>query len=151
MDIIQAATKITAFFAPFFGKSKTIKKIGTEIGEAADNELSLLWDKVKPWFIEEYEEDKPIDETFEESDIKALLKSHLKNADEATKATIEQALQQKEAATKITNTSTVTGDGNQVFQGINNSTIQTHSGTGDNVAGGKKTYNIDKIDKADFS
>lgn len=151
MDIIQTATKITALFAPFFGKSKTIKKIGAEIGEATDTELSLLWDKVKPWFIEEYEEDKPIDETFEESDVKALLKTNLKKADEATKATIEQALQQKEAATKITNTSTVTGKNNQVFQGINNSTIQTHSGTGDNVVGDKKIYNIDKIDNANFS
>jgi len=27
---------------------------------------------------------------------------------------------------------------------------QTHHGSGDNVGGDKKTYNIDKIDKADF-
>lgn len=131
MDIIQTATKIAARFIPFFGKSKTIKQIGTEIGEAADNELSLLWNKVKPWFIQAYEEEKPIDETFEAEDIKALVKAELKKADEATKAAIENALkQQNTATTNIT---------------------QTHSGTGDNIGGNKNTYNIDKIDHANFS
>lgn len=131
MDIIQTATKIAARFIPFFGKPKTVKQIGTEIGEAADNELSLLWNKVKPWFIKEYEEEKPIDESFEVEDIKALVKAELKKADEATKAAIENALkQQNTATTNIT---------------------QTHSGTGDNVGGNKNTYNINKIDNANFS
>jgi hypothetical protein len=150
MDIIQTATKIAARFIPFFGKSKTVKQIGTEIGQAADNELSLLWNKVKPWFIKEYEEEKPIDETFEAEDIKALIKAELKKADEATKAAIEKALKQA-AAPANNNTSTITGNNNQVFQGIKDSTIQIHSGTGDNVGGNKNTYNINKIDNANFS
>ena len=137
MDIKAVAGKIAGYVIPFFGKSKTIKQISQEIGEAADNELGFLWNAIKGWFIKEYEEETPIDDDFEMEDIKVFLKKQLKEADEATKAMIEKALSKKEAATTKTNTITVTGNSNQVFQDINNSTIQTHSGTSDNVAGNK--------------
>jgi hypothetical protein len=39
MDIKAAAGKIASYVIPFFGKSKTIKQISQEIGEAADNSL----------------------------------------------------------------------------------------------------------------
>ena len=78
MDIIQTATKIATRLVPHFGKSKTIKQIGTEIGQAADNELLILWNAVKPWFIKEYEEETPIDETFEAEDVKGIVKKQLK-------------------------------------------------------------------------
>lgn len=52
---------------------------------------------------------------------------------------------------KKENVANVTGNNNIVNQGISNSNIQIHTGTGDNVQGDKKVYNIGKIDKADFS
>jgi hypothetical protein len=153
MDIKVVAGKIAGYVIPFFGKSKTVKQISQEIGEAADNELSILWNSVKGWFIKEYEEETPIDDSFEAEDIKALIKSELKRADDATKAAIEAALSKKEASTTKTNTVNITGDDNQVFQDINDSTIQNNSGSGsgDNVGRDKKTYNIEKIDNANFS
>jgi hypothetical protein len=45
----------------------------------------------------------------------------------------------------------VTGNNNIVNQVNSNSNIQIHTGTGDNIQGDKKVYNIGKIDKADFS
>lgn len=45
----------------------------------------------------------------------------------------------------------VTGNNNIVNQGNSNSNIQINTGTGDNIQGDKKVYNIGKIDKADFS
>lgn len=44
-----------------------------------------------------------------------------------------------------------TGNNNIVNQGNSNSNIQINTGTGDNIQGDKKVYNIGKIDKADFS
>lgn len=128
MDIKVVAGKIAGYVIPFFGKSKTVKQISQEIGEAADNELGILWNAVKGWFIKEYEEETPIDNDFEAADIKVLLKQQLKAADDATKAMIEKALAKKDASTTKTNTVTITGNDNQVFQDINNSTINTHSG-----------------------
>ena len=131
MDIKAVAGKIAGYVIPFFKKSKTIKQISQEIGDAADNELSILWNAVKGCFIEEYEEETPIDDTFEAEDIKTLIKSELKRADDATKANIEKALEQKSNATTHIQ--------------------QTHTGTGDNVGGDKKVYNINKVDNANFS
>lgn len=116
MDFKAIAAKITARFIPFFGKSKTIKQIGEEIQTAADNELAILWSKVKPWLIEEYEENKPLDEDLEEGDVKALVKKKLKTADEATQSAIENILNQNKTTTHIE---------------------QHHSGSGDNVGGNK--------------
>jgi hypothetical protein len=124
MDIIKTATEIAQRFNPFFGKSKTIKDISTEIGQAADNELAILWSNVKPWFIKEYAEEIPIDDSFEAEDVKSLIKSELKKADEVTKAAIEKALVQTKATTNIT---------------------QNHSGSGDNVAGDKVVNSNSKI------
>ena len=125
MDLKKIAGDLAAKFIPFFGTSKTIKKIGKEIGDATDNELAILWEKVRPWFIEEYEEETPIDDNFEVTDVKALLKSQLKKADEATKAAIQSALAQaKPSKVNIT---------------------QNHSGSGDNVAGDKVINNNSKI------
>ncbi|NJL77129.1 MAG: hypothetical protein HC892_21060 [Saprospiraceae bacterium] len=84
MEIVAIATKIGERILPFFFKSKTVKQIGKEIREATDTELSLLWEKIKPWLIEEYEEDKPLDDTFENEDVKGVVKKGLKNADADT-------------------------------------------------------------------
>lgn len=143
MNFQTTATKIANFIFPFFGKSKTIKQIGEEIGTAADNELLILWNSVKGLLIEEYETETPIDEDTNINDVTSSIKKKLKKADETTKATIEKALEQKAASTKKTNTINITGNQNQTFQDIQNSTIQTHSGTGDNV-GGNKTVNHNK-------
>jgi hypothetical protein len=152
MDIITTASKIGERLLPFFLKSKTITQIGKEIGEATDTELSLLWKKVKPWFIEEYEEEKPLDDTFEKEDVKGVVKKGLKNTDDDTKNAIDELLKKLEERQPVTkNTATVKGNNNIVNQGISNSDIQIHTGTGDNIKGDKKVYNIDKIDKADFS
>lgn len=152
MDIIATAAKISERLLPFFLKSKTIAQIGKEIGEATDTELGLLWKKVKPWFIEEYKEEKPLDDTFEKEDVKGVVKKGLKTADEETKTAIEETLKKLEERQPIVkNTAHITGNNNIVNQGVSNSNIQIHTGTGDNVQGDKKMYNIEKIDKADFS
>lgn len=152
MDIIATAAKIAERFLLFFLKSKTIAQIGKEIGEATDTELGLLWKKVKPWFIEEYEEEKPLDDTFEKEDVKGVVKRALNKADDDTKSAIDALLKKLEERQPTTqNKVKVEGNNNIVNQGISNSNIQIHTGTGDNVQGDKKVYNIGKIDKADFS
>ena len=119
MDIIATAAKIAERFLPFFLKSKTIAQIGKEIGEATDTELGLLWKKVKPWFIEEYEEEKPLNDTFEKEDVKGVVKRALNKADDDTKNAITELLKKLEAGqTNSGNTATVTGSGNFIFQGI---------------------------------
>lgn len=119
MDIIATATKIGERLLPFFLKSKTITQIGKEIGEATDTELGLLWKKVKPWFIEEYGEEKPLGDTFENEDVKGVVKKGLKNADDDTKKVIDELLKKLNAGqTNSGNTATVTGTGNVVIQGV---------------------------------
>lgn len=152
MDILTTAAKIGERLLPFFLKSKTIAQIGKDIGEATDTELGLLWEKVKPWFIKEYEEEKPLDDTFENEDVKGVVKKGLKTSDGDTKSAIEDLLKKlEERQPTARNTAHVKGDNNIVNQGISNSQIQIHTGTGDSIHGDKKIYNIDKIDKADFS
>ena len=122
MDIKAVAGKIAGYVIPFFGKSKTIKQISQEIGEAADNELSILWNSVKGWFIEEYDEETPIDDSFEAEDIKVLIKSELKKADDSTKATIENALAQKSSTG-----SSVINNNSKIGQQNINSTVTNHN------------------------
>lgn len=99
------------------------------------------------------------DSAIKQDMVKTAIASHLEDtpADaQQLKAMYEELLAQVGPGA-ITNTATITGNDNKVYQGISGSTIndhsvtQTHSGSGDNVAGDKKVYNIDKIDKADFS
>ena len=120
MDIKAVAGKITDYILPFFKKSKSIKQISQEIGEAADNELGILWNSVKGWFIKEYEEETPIDDSFEAEDIKALIKSELKKADEATKKAIEEALVQ---ASKSQGQVVVNNNNSKIGQQNINSTV----------------------------
>lgn len=152
MDIIAAATNIGTRLFPFFFSSKNITQISTSISETSDSELCLLWETVNPWFIEEYGVDKPLGDTFEMEDIKSVVKRGLKNADDQTQTAIAELLKQLETRQPGSrNTVKVKGDNNIVNQGISNSNIQIHTGTGDNIQGDKKVYNINKIDKADFS
>jgi hypothetical protein len=119
MDIIATATRIGERLLPYFLKSKTIAQIGKEISEAADTELGLLWKKVKPWFIEEYEEEKPLGDTFEKEDVKGVVKRALNKADDDTKNAIDELLKKLEAGQSNSgNTATVTGSGNIVIQGV---------------------------------
>jgi hypothetical protein len=128
MDIITTATKIGERLLPFFFKSKTITQIGKEIGEATDTELSLLWKKVKPWFIEEYEEEKPLDDTFEKEDVKGVVKKGLKNADDDTKNAIDELLEKLEAnQTNSGNTAKVKGNDNIVIQGVSGGGIHINT------------------------
>lgn len=150
MDILATAKKIADRLLPFFFKSKTITQIGKDIGEATDTELGLLWKKVKPWFIEEYEAEKPLDETFEKDDVKATLKKGLKNADADMQNAIAEILKNLEQSKISSNNATATGTSNIIIQDTKDSNIQIHTGTGDNIKGDKKTYHINEIGKADF-
>ncbi len=64
---------------------------------------------------------------------------------------IESTAKENVGSDKAANTLNVNGNNNIVNEGNTNSNIQIHTGTGDNVQGDKKIYNIGKIDKANFS
>ncbi len=77
---LEIAQKAAAYLLPFLKKSKVIEQIGDDFTEAISNELQLLWKKVKPIFIEdfndgegkldEYAESKPVVEKAIEKSIK---------------------------------------------------------------------------------
>ena len=64
---------------------------------------------------------------------------------------MEGASKENGGSNKAANIIDVKGNNNIIAEGNTNSNIQIHTGTGDNVQGDKKIYNIGKIDKADFS
>lgn len=146
--------------------SKKLKD-NQSVNDFLANFTSATVDWIRPLFLKpdnKYEkilEDlaKNPDSPVKQDVVKTAIASHLEDtpADaEQLKAMYEELLAQVGPGA-ITNTATVTGNNNKVYQGISGSTIndhsvtQSHSGTGDNVAGEKKVYNINKIDKADFS
>lgn len=51
---LEIAQKAAAYLLPFLKKSKVIEQIGDDFTEAISNELHLLWKKVKPIFIEDF-------------------------------------------------------------------------------------------------
>lgn len=80
MDIVTLSKSIFSTLLPFLKKSKSVEKITNDIKEAADTSLSELWNKVKPVFIEEFEENEnELSEDIENEDVVGhVLKKSLK-------------------------------------------------------------------------
>jgi hypothetical protein len=54
LTALEIAQKAAAYLLPFLKKSKLIEQIGDDFTEAISTELQLLWKKVKPIFIEDF-------------------------------------------------------------------------------------------------
>ncbi len=133
MDISILTKSVVKYIFPFIAKNKTIKKIGEEISEAANNSLDELWEKVKPIFIEEYEEDGVLNEYVEsqisiEKDIHKMLKKASQEDVDTIAKTCEQ-LDQDEASGKLKSLNiNVSGDDNIVITDTTNSQININQG-----------------------
>ncbi len=59
MDInfSELTSKVTNLLLPFLRKNKVISKINEDFKEAGSTSLLELWEKIKPIFIEEFEEE----------------------------------------------------------------------------------------------
>lgn len=155
------AKTVATYLADSVKESKALKSFFTDFTDATVKWLRpifLIDDKEEKEMIKDLIE-KP-DDTDNLQEIEtAIIKAVKKQPElEAALAELVKEIQAKTGNTiQKTNTLTVTGNNNKSYQDINNSTItdnsknQHHSGTGDNIGGDKKIYNIDKIDKADFS
>lgn len=87
MDFITLSKGIVSTLLPFLKKSKSVEKITNDIKEAADTSLSELWNKVKPIFIEEFEENQnELSEDVENEDVVGhVLKKTLKKDEDFAK------------------------------------------------------------------
>lgn len=133
MEPISTTAMISAvvgYLAKSFKDNKSVKDFFNEFTDAAIRDI-------KPIFL------KPDDEPHE------TVKKLQQNPDSPAKqnaviATIESEVEDQPALAQPLKA---------LYEAIQNkqgNTFQFHSGSGDNVAGDKKTYNINKIDKADF-
>ena len=134
MTPAEIAAQATAWLLPFLKKSKLIEEIADDFKEAAQTELRLLWQKVKPIFIEDFNDGEGrLDEAAESQPaVKKVLEKNLKN-DENLGAELRDllaTLDQKAARGEITisgSTNVVAGTGN------------INTGGGDFIVGGTKT------------
>ncbi len=87
MDFITLSKGIVSTLLPFLKKSKSVEKITNDIKDAADTSLSELWNKVKPIFIEEFEEapDQLSVDVEEEAAVGHVLKKTLRKDEEFAK------------------------------------------------------------------
>jgi phenylalanyl-tRNA synthetase alpha subunit len=157
------AKTVATYLSDSVKESKALKSFFTDFTDATVKWLRpifLIDDKEEKEMIKDLIE-KP-DDTDNLQEIEtAIIKAVKKQPElETTLAELVKEIQAKTGNTvQKTNTINVTGNENQTIQDVNNSSInitgksthQHHTGTGDNISGDKKTYNIDKIDKADFS
>jgi hypothetical protein len=170
MEPISTTTAIGAVVGYLAKKLKDNQSVSDFFNDFAD--ATVAW--LKPVFLtDDGKENRALkklqedpNSTTKQEALKGIITSEIEDQPEAEKHLQEmaQVIRSKEPQMFVQNTVTITGNNNKVFQGVNNSQItdnsiiQNHSGTGDNVAGNKigtqnaeKIYNIDKIDKADFS
>jgi len=121
-EILSLANKVIGIVTPFL-KNKVFQKIGTDFSEAATNEGLLLWEKIKPIFIEE--EEKKVMQQVEQqpNDIASV---------EALKFFLIQKLQQQQHLRNEIEQMLAAG------QNSSKPTVQmTHYGTGDQFTGNK--------------
>lgn len=161
MEPLTTTAMIGAVVGYLAKKLKDNKSLQDFFGDFTD--ATVQW--VRPLFLKadnEYEKIitdliKNPDSNVKRQMVENTIASHLEDTpdDEAKlKAMYEELLvkAKKESAKAVT----ITGDSNKAYHGIHDSTVidnfvvQTNSGSGDNVFGDKKIYNIDKIDKSDF-
>lgn len=60
MDELTLAKKVYDLLSPTLKKNKVVKTIAEDFKEATNTSLLELWEKVKPIFIEEFEEDEKL-------------------------------------------------------------------------------------------
>ncbi len=133
MDITTIAKTAVQFVLPFVAKNKTVKKITTDITEAANTSLLELWEWMKPLFIEEFEKDGELEEdAASEAIVAREVKKKVEKADaselDKLKALLTQ-LQSDEAQGKLptTNTIRVTGSKNIILQDVRGKDININS------------------------
>ncbi len=133
MDITTIAKTAVQFVLPFVAKNKTVKKITTDITEAANTSLLELWEWMKPLFIEEFEKDGTLEEdAASEAIVAREVKKKVEKADaselDKLKALLTQ-LQSDEAQGKLpkTNTIRVTGSKNIILQDVRGKDININS------------------------
>ncbi len=137
MDKSLIISKATDYILSIFGeKGLGFKKIGSDVSNAVSSEVLILWDKIKPFFIEDIKDEKLLkllQENPTEERTKAKLTNHLYDkVDEDPKLETEliKLIEKFESESK----------------GITNTTItQSHHGSGHNIGGdyveGNKTKN----------
>jgi hypothetical protein len=120
---------------PFVAKNKTVKKITTDVTEAANTSLLELWEWMKPLFIEEFEKDGTLEEdAASEAIVAREVKKKVEKADaselDKLKALLTQ-LQSDEAQGKLpkTNTIRVTGSKNIILQDVRGKDININKNT----------------------
>ncbi len=157
------AKTVATYLADSVKESKALKSFFTDFTDATVKWLRpifLIDDKEEKGMIKDLIENPDDADNLQE--IETAINKAVKKQPELGSALAElfKEIQAKTGNTEQkTNTVNVTGNKNQTFQDFKDSPItitdnsnnQHHSGTGDNIGGDKKIYNIDKIDKADFS
>lgn len=142
-QIIQNTHEVLSAFWKAGGKEATVATLGAGGGEI----IKDVYAQVKGVFSKEKVGQlvlKGVEKDPNDGDFQAEFNEYLTNAlesDEKLKAAFEKIMEQyaqkegKEAVQQVINTLTITGNNNQTFQHIKDSTIttQTHSGPGDNV------------------
>ena len=133
MDITTIAKTAVQFVLPFVAKNKTVKKVTTDVTEAANTALLELWEWLKPLFIEEFEKEGNLEESVENEAIVAHeIKKKVNKATEPElvklKTLLEQ-LQSDEAQGKLPkiNTIRVTGSKNIILQDVRGKDININS------------------------
>lgn len=139
-----AINAVVLYLAKKLADNKGISSFFNDFTEA-----SVAW--IKPVFLTEEGKEKEVieklqknpDSAVKQNAVKTAIESELEDNPNAEQLLQEMAkvIQAKEPSLGTQNTNTITGDGNKVYQGINNSQItdnstnQHHSGSGDNVGG----------------
>lgn len=148
-QIIQNTYEVLSSFWKAGGKEVTVATLGAGGGEIVKD----IYNQVKGVFSKEKVGQlvlKGVEQNPDNTDFQAEFNEYLQTAlesDETLKAVFEKLIEKyvqkenKEAVQQTINTLSITGNNNQTFQNVQNSTIitQTHSGTGDNVGGSKIT------------
>lgn len=168
MTIKETASKVKIHLLPYFDETKTIKQIGQNIRATESDEVIILWNNLENKFIQEYQENRPIADIFDEGDLIPFIKSSLILLNESIKQSIEAALSKLENKNQSNISQSHAGSGKNIIgdkhihiagdkttnhnNNANQSHIsQSHSGSGDNVGRDKKVYNIKNIDKSTFN
>ncbi len=89
MDIKTIAATTFSSLLPFLKKSKSIQQVSKEVSAAADTTLGTLWEKVKPIFIEEFEEETELSEDVVKEDAVLYVLKKILKKNEALKQELE--------------------------------------------------------------
>lgn len=133
MTTIEIAAKAAAWLLPFLKKNKLIEEIADDFKDAAATEMRLLWQKVKPIFIEDFDDGQGhLDATAESQPVVEKMLAKAVKTDDALATELRElltTLDEKVASGAIT----ITGSTN-VVAGVGS----IHTG-GDFIVGGSKT------------